>query len=44
MLVLALARLLSRYKINLPDARPVLPIGRVTIEPSYEPTFQLDAV
>jgi cytochrome P450 len=41
---IVLARLLSRYKINLPDARPVLPIGRVTIEPSYEPTFQLDAV
>jgi cytochrome P450 len=38
------AQLFSRYKLSLPDARPVLPIGRVTIEPSYCPLFRLDAV
>jgi cytochrome P450 len=41
---IVLARLLSHYKISLADARPVLPIGRVIIEPSHEPTFRLDAV
>ncbi len=41
---IVMAQLLSRYAISLPDARPVLPIGRVTIEPSYEPLFRLDAV
>jgi cytochrome P450 len=39
-----MATLLSRYAISLPDTRPVLPIGRVTIEPSYEPLFRLDAI
>jgi cytochrome P450 len=38
------AQLFSRYKLSLPDTRPVLPIGRVTIEPSYYPLFRLDAV
>jgi cytochrome P450 len=41
---IVMAQLLSRYKISLPGARPVLPIGRVTIEPSHEPLFRLDAV
>ena len=41
---IVMAQLLSRFRINLPDARPVLPIGRVTIEPSYEPLFRLDTV
>ena len=41
---IVMAQLLSRYAISLPDARPVLPVGRVTIEPSYEPLFRLDAV
>ena len=36
--------LLSRYSISLPDMRPVLPVGRITIEPSYEPSFRLDPV
>ena len=31
-------------RISLPVARPVLPVGRVTIEPSYEPLFRLDSV
>jgi cytochrome P450 len=41
---IVMAQLLSRYKISLPGARPVLPVGRVTIEPSHEPLFRLDAV
>ncbi len=41
---IVMALLLSRYRISLPDARPVLPVGRVTIEPSYEPLFRLDPV
>jgi hypothetical protein len=35
---------LSCYAISLPGARPVLPVGRLTIEPSYEPLFRLDSV
>jgi cytochrome P450 len=41
---IVLATLLGRYKISLPDTKPVLPIGRTTIEPSYEPHFRLEAV
>ena len=37
---MVMAQLLSRYAISLPGARPVLPAGRVTIEPSYEPLFR----
>ncbi|HKN30887.1 MAG TPA: cytochrome P450 [Roseiarcus sp.] len=40
---MVMAQLLSRYRVSLPGARPVLPVGRVTIEPSYEPLFRLDA-
>jgi hypothetical protein len=36
---MVMAQLLSCYTISLPGARPVLPVGRVTIEPSYEPLF-----
>jgi cytochrome P450 len=36
-----LASLLQRYQISLPDSRPVLPIGRTTIEPSHQPLFRL---
>ncbi len=39
---IVLAQLLSRYNISLPGARPVMPVGRVTIEPSYEPLFRLE--
>jgi cytochrome P450 len=39
---IVLARLFSRYKIGLVDARPVLPIGRVTTGPSHEPMFALE--
>jgi len=41
---IVLARLLSRQKIDLSDGRPVLPVGRVTTEPSYEPMFHLEAI
>ena len=41
---IVMAQLFSRYRISLPDARPVLPVGRVTIEPTYEPLFRLDTV
>ena len=41
---IVMAQLLSRYTISLPGARPVLPVGRVTIEPSYEPLFRLEAL
>jgi cytochrome P450 len=41
---MVLAQLLSRYAISLPGARAVLPVGRVTIEPSYEPSFRLDSL
>jgi hypothetical protein len=41
---MVMAQLLSRYAISLPGARPVLPVGRVTIEPSYEPLFRLESV
>lgn len=40
---MVMARLLSRCRISLPDARPVLPVARVTTEPSHEPLFRLDA-
>ena len=41
---MVIAQLLSRYAISLTGARPVLPVGRVTIEPSYEPLFGLESV
>jgi cytochrome P450 len=41
---MVMAQLLSQYSITLPSGRPVLPVGRVTTEPSYEPLFRLDAV
>jgi cytochrome P450 len=41
---IVLATLLERYRIGLPGAEPVMPIGRATIEPSHEPAFRLEAV
>ena len=41
---MVMAQLLSCYAISLPDARPVLPVGRLTIEPSYEPSFRLECL
>lgn len=37
-----LATLLNRYRIDLIDTRPVLPVGLVTTVQSYEPRFSLD--
>jgi cytochrome P450 len=37
-----LATLVSRFKISLADSKPVLPIGRITTMPSYEPQFRLE--
>ena len=39
-----LATLLSRFKIALDDARPVLPVAKVTTAPSHEPLFRLERV
>ena len=39
-----LATLLSRFRISLADTKPVLPVGRITTMPSYEPMFRLDPV
>jgi hypothetical protein len=41
---MVMAQLLSCYTISLPGARPVLPVGRVTIESSYEPIFRLESL
>ena len=40
---IVLAMLLERRKISLTGTKPLLPIGRVTIEPSYEPMFRLES-
>src|SRR5215813_12643128 len=37
-----MATLLQRYRIIRADSRPVLPVARVTIEPSFAPMFQLE--
>lgn len=37
-----LATLLSRFRISLADTKPVLPVGRITTMPSYEPQFRLE--
>jgi cytochrome P450 len=41
---IVLATLLSRFKVKLDAARPVLPVARVTTAPSHEPWFQLEGV
>ena len=37
-----LATLLRRYTLTLESKRPVLPVGRLTIQPSYAPIFKLE--
>ena len=37
-----MATLLRRYRIIRDDLRPVLPVARVTIEPSFAPMFRLE--
>jgi cytochrome P450 len=39
---IVLGHFLSRYKISLIDKKPVIPLGRVTTEPSYEPVFEIE--
>jgi cytochrome P450 len=39
-----LATLLSRFRISLDGGAPVLPVGRLTIEPSRAPGFRLERV
>jgi cytochrome P450 len=39
-----LATLLSRFRITLDAARPVLPVARITTAPSYEPSFRLERI
>jgi hypothetical protein len=40
-----LAKLLGRYRMILRDgSRPVLPVARVTTEPSFAPQFHLERV
>jgi cytochrome P450 len=39
-----LATLLSRFKVTLNRARPVLPVASATIAPSYEPQFSIERV
>jgi cytochrome P450 len=39
---IVLAHLLARYRISQVGTRPVIPIGRVTIEPDHEPLFALE--
>jgi cytochrome P450 len=39
-----LATLLSRCKVTLDAARPVMPVARITTAPSYEPLFRLERV
>jgi cytochrome P450 len=39
-----LATLLSRFRVKLDVARPVLPVARITTAPSYEPLFRLERI
>jgi cytochrome P450 len=41
---IVLAHLLARYRITVVGTRPVMPVGRVTIEPDHEPMFRLERV
>jgi len=41
---IVMATLLRRYRIIRADLRPVLPVSRVTIEPSFTPLFRLERV
>jgi cytochrome P450 len=41
---IVMATLLQRYRIIHNDLRPVLPVARVTIEPSFAPMFRMDKI
>jgi cytochrome P450 len=37
-----LAAVLHRYTLAIESKRPVMPIGRLTIQPSHAPMFRLE--
>lgn len=37
-----LARVLQRYSLTIESKRPVMPVGRLTVQPSYHPMFRLE--
>lgn len=37
-----LATILHRFVFAIENERPVLPVGRLTIQPSYAPMFRLE--
>ena len=39
---IVLATILHRFTFAIEDERPVLPVGRLTIQPSYAPMFRLE--
>jgi cytochrome P450 len=39
---IVLATVLQRYTLAIEGKRPVMPVGRLTIQPSYAPTFKLE--
>lgn len=39
--VLALSRLIGKFKVSLRDTRPVLPVGVVTTQPDHAPMFEV---
>ncbi len=39
---IVLAKVLWSFTLALESQRPVLPVGRLTIQPSYAPTFRLE--
>jgi cytochrome P450 len=41
---IVLATLLQRYRLTLETSRPVFPVGRLTVQPSYAPNFMLEPV
>jgi cytochrome P450 len=41
---IVLATMLHRYAFTIEDERPVMPVGRLTIQPSYSPMFRLEKV
>ncbi len=41
---IVMATMLWHFRLSLPDDRPVMPVGRLTIEPSHSPLFRLERV
>jgi cytochrome P450 len=41
---IVLATMLQRYTLAIESKRPVLPVGRLTVQPSYAPMFRLERV